>query len=215
MESLNSVMVLCFVAAGMSVAEAPPPYAPQTETELKPLLKITWSRGPDLPQGFQDSAVGIINNTLVTVGGFCSGADSPEKPGRYPRGFLKKVWGLDLGAEGAQWTELPDFPGAARQGLFAVSIDNALYCWAGFSYSDPYCYTNGYRLQQRNGAWVWEPLPPLPWPVSGAGACVVGSKIYAFGGADYDSEAFYTETDRHGKNPRMGAEAHPFPDPGP
>ena len=31
------------------------PAAQQSQTELKPMLSIRWSRGPNLPQGLQDS----------------------------------------------------------------------------------------------------------------------------------------------------------------
>ena len=48
-----------------------------------------WERGPDLPQGFQDSDGGFIGTQLITVGGFCGGGDDARKPGHYPRGFLK------------------------------------------------------------------------------------------------------------------------------
>ena len=73
--------------------------SPQLQQSLSPMLQIDWKRGPNLPQGFQDSDGGIICGQLITVGGFCSGglkADNQHKPGRYPRGFLDKAWGLNL-----------------------------------------------------------------------------------------------------------------------
>jgi N-acetylneuraminic acid mutarotase len=173
------------------------------------MLKITWTRGPNLPQGFQDSDGGIVKMTLVTACGFCSGKQLPAKPGRYPRGFLKKVWGLYLADPKADWAALPDFPGAARQENMAIVVGDRLYCWGGFSYSAPYCYKDGYCLGDRstfrNGTWAWLPLPPLPWAVCSSGICRIGTKIYVFGGADYDKQRFYTETDRAGKDERLGA----------
>ena len=169
------------------------------------MLRITWTRGPNLPQGFQDSDGGIVGTTLVTACGFCSGKKVAAKPGRYPRGFLKKVWGLDLSDEQAGWKTLPEFPGATRQENLAIVIDDVLYCWAGFSYSPPYCYADGYRLSVRDGAWRWAPLPPLPWAICSSGICAIGSRIYVCGGADYDTKQFYTQTDRAGKNKRLGA----------
>src|SRR5437763_795372 len=86
--------------------------------QLAPMLKITWSRGPNLPQGFQDSDGGFIGDTLITAGGFCSGGlklDNEKKPGIYPRGFLNKAWALDLSAANARWQTLPPFPGVGRQ----------------------------------------------------------------------------------------------------
>lgn len=179
--------------------------SPLPQHDLKRMLKVTWRRGPDLPQGFQDSHGGFLGSTLITVGGFCSGLDDSLKPGHYPRGFLKKAWGLDLMKPARGWVRLPDFPGDARQGLSCTPVGQALYCWGGFSYSAPYTYEDGYRLSKRRGQWTWDALPPLPSPTCASGLCAVGTRIYASGGADYDANKFYTETDRAGGNPRLGA----------
>ena len=142
----------------------------------------------------------------MTACGFCQGKQQiASKPGRYPRGFLNKAWGLDLENPAAGWTRLPDFPGVARQEIFAIVVDGSLYCWGGFSYSPPYCYRDGYRLSNRHGIWAWGPLPPLPSPVASAGICAIGSKIYVCGGADYDAKQIYTASDRAGANRRLGA----------
>ncbi len=175
---------------------------------LEPLLKIEWETGPNLPQGFQDSDGGVLDGSLITVGGFCSGGlekDNEEKPGKYPRGFLKKGWILNLSEQDRGWKQLPDLPGAARQGLSCAKVGEALYFWGGFSYTEPYCYADGWRLLKREGDWVWEELPSLPWPVTTIAMSTIGSKIYAFGGADYNAEAFFTETDRSGDLKRLGA----------
>lgn len=180
-------------------------YAPQPADTLPRMLDISWSRGPDLPRGFQDSHGGLIGETLITAGGFCAGHHNDRKPGRYPRGFMRDVWALELDNEAAGWATLPDFPGAARQGLQAASVGGALHLWGGFSYSAPFCYTDGYRLSRDGAVWRWDPLPDLPWPLCGGGAVALGSKIYLFGGADYDETAFYTDTDRDGGHERLGA----------
>ncbi len=144
--------------------------SPLPQQELKPMLGITWSRGPNLPQGFQDSDGGVVGHTLVTACGFCQGKQQiASKPGRYPRGFLNKAWGLDLQNPAAGWMRLPDFPGVARQEVFAIVVDDALYCWGGFNYSSPFCYRDGYRLCQRRGDWAWDSLPALPSPVGSSG----------------------------------------------
>lgn len=182
------------------------PVVALAQEPLPEMLQITWSRGPNLPQGFQDSDGGIVGGYLVTVGGFCQGRkDVPGKESVYPRGFLKKAWGLKLGVAGAAWEALPDLPGAARQELCAIVVDDRLYCWGGFSYEEPYCYRDGYRLSRTEEGWRWEELPDLPWPVGGAGICAIGSRIYLMGGADYDLEGFHTGTDRAGAVPRLGA----------
>lgn len=187
----------------LGVQFSPPPDPPQGQ--LDPYLKITWHLGPDLPQGFQDSDGGIIHNTLITVGGFCAGQTVPSKPGRYPRGFLQKAWGLDMANRAAGWFPLPDFPGAARQELFSVRVNDQLYFWGGFSYSLPYAYADGWRLSNENGQWIWSALPDLPWKVCSSGMAVVGGRIYLLGGADYDTNAFFTDSDRFGGNPNLGS----------
>lgn len=170
------------------------------------MIEITWSKGPSLPQGFQDSDGGIVAGSLVTVGGFCQGRPGPAgKEGRYPRGFLRKAWAIELNSAGGAWRELPEFPGAARQELFAIVVDDALCCWGGFSYSEPYCYRDGYRLSKAGGEWRWDRLPDLPWPVASAGICAVDRTIYVMGGSDYDSEKFYTSADRAGGTKRLGS----------
>jgi N-acetylneuraminic acid mutarotase len=210
---VNTVLNLSIVVASMAlvplVGGADGPYAPQPQDTLKPMLAIQWKKGPNLPQGFQDSAGGILHDTLVTVGGFCSGHTGvPGKAATYPRGFLDKVWGLNLQSPETRWQDLPNFPGAARQGLFAIVVHEQLCCWGGFSYAPPYSYKDGYRLSRREGKWQWDRLPELPWLACSSGICAVGSKIYVVGGSDYDGAGegrFYTETDRTGKVKRLGA----------
>ena len=187
-------------------AVEPSRYAPQPQASLKRMLTIEWHKGPNLPHGFQDSDGGIVDDTLISVGGFCSGQKGVRgKENKYPRGFFDKVWCLSLGEAKAEWQAGPKFPGAPRQELFAIDVDGAIYCWGGFSYEKPYCYKDGYRLSKDNGKWTWSPLPPLPWAVSSSGIAAVGSKIYVFGGADYNLKGFFTETARDGKTPRLGA----------
>jgi hypothetical protein len=197
-------VVLCATLSAAAFAETP--YAPQPEDTLKTMLTITWSRGPNVPQGFQDSNGGVLGHVLVTACGFCAGHNNDRKPGKYPRGFLNKTWAIDLANEKAGWLPLPDFPGAPRQALYAACVGDAVYFWGGFSYSAPFCHTDGYRLSKAGADWKWEPLPPLPWPCSSGGTCALGTKIYLFGGADYDADKFYTATDRAGKLNRLGAQ---------
>ena len=200
------IVGLCVLAFASSGVYAQTGCEPQSENDLKSLLRITWSRGPNLPQGFQDNNGGVLDHFLVSACGFCAGRDNDKKPGKYPRGFLKKVWALDLEQASGGWADLPEFPGAARQGLMAAVVEGVLYCWGGFSYSEPYCYRDGFRLFRRDGSWTWDALPPLPWPICTAGTCVMDSKIYLFGGADYNAEAFFTKAGRKGECPRLGAQ---------
>jgi hypothetical protein len=175
------------------------------------MISLSWQKGPDLPQGFQDSCGGVVGCTLITCCGFCQGAQhwtAPHlrcagKDHKYPRGFLSNAWGLDLRAMDA-WVPLPPFPGTARQGACAAVVGEQLYMWGGLSYSPPYCYRDGYRLSG-DGGWRWDRLPDLPHPLCGAGCVALGPQIYAFGGADYDAERFCTNGDCQGGNPRRGA----------
>lgn len=210
---LMTSLLAAIVASVPTQASGQAAYAPQSQDSLRQMFSITWEKGPNLPQGFQDSDGGIVNNTLVTVGGFCQGTTcwpnqeqlDAEKPGVYPRGFLQKAWGLNLQSPQSGWQSLPDFPGAARQELFSMTVNDQLYCWGGFSYSDPYCYSDGYRLSQKDGVWTWDALPSLPSPVASSGICSIGSKIYVVGGADYNAEKLYTNADRDANNARLGS----------
>lgn len=181
----------------------------QPQSELRPMLRIHWEKGPSLPQGFQDSAIGIVNGQLVLVGGFCAGRDKdavPGKPDKYPRGFLKKGWTLNLKDPKSGWAPLPDLPGIERQALAGAVADNRLFCWGGINYTAPFVYRDGYVLSYESGKWSWgKNLPALPRPAVWSGTCAIGSRIYVFGGADYDSERFYTHADRYGANRRLGA----------
>jgi len=202
------VLVTACLPSAANAADDPPSPAPQSD--LKQWITIDWSLGTDLPQGFQDSDGGLVGSHLITSCGFCSGGledDNRRKPGRYPRGFLTKTWALDLDHASPEWISLPDFPGAARQGLFSAVVENSLFLWGGFSYSTPSCYADGYRLQRDGqGEWIWQALPELPWRTTSAALCVLGSKIYLCGGADYDGETgFFTEHDRARNQPRLGA----------
>lgn len=189
----------------MSETTAPESHAPQPQASLPQMIRFTWSAGPSMPQGMQDNGGGLIDNHLVMVGGFCGGYEDDWKPGKYPRGFLRKGWALDLTREEQGWFELPDFPGIARQGMCGISVNNDLYLWGGFSYTEPYCFTDGYKLSRREEEWRWQELPPLPWPQGSVGVCSIDSKIYLFSGHDYDAENLYVETDRTGKIERLGA----------
>jgi N-acetylneuraminate epimerase len=179
---------------------------PVSTASLPKMLNIRWSKGPNLPQGFQDSDGGVVRNTLISVGGFCSGQTNVAgKPAKYPRGFFKMVWGLDLRDPNGGWQALPDFPGVARQELFAAVVSEQLYCWGGFNYTTPFCYADGYRLSYHDGHASWKPLPSLPSPACSAGIAAIGSRIYVMGGADYDAERFYTAADRKGEHKGLGS----------
>ncbi len=162
----------------------------QASQDLPQLLQINWRTGPDLPQGVQTVGAGVAHDTLIWVGGFCSGGTLypgnlvPGKPDRYPRGFLDKAWGLNLKDTAAGWQPLPKLPGAARQALTSAVVNEALYVWGGFSYNDELTYKDGYRLSRTGGQWKWDRLADLPWKICFAGAASAGDKIFTLGGTD-------------------------------
>ncbi|MCP4641860.1 MAG: hypothetical protein GY851_15560 [bacterium] len=200
---MGAAILIAVVLQGANTTPASP--APQPEANLAPVLHIDWTRGPNLPQGFQDSDGGIVGGTLITLCGFCSGQESDVKPGRYPRGFFDMAWGLDLANRDAGWRALPAFPGAPRQENFAIVVDDALYCWGGFSYSQPYCYADGWRLTKTEGAWRYDTLPDLPTPLCSSGIAAIGARIYVMGGADYNAQGFFTAADRNGEHQGLGS----------
>lgn len=191
-------------ATGLEPVALPPTPAPQTQESLRPMLTMAWSAGRPMPQGMQDNHVNLMGSWIVSVLGFCSGADDDWKPGKYPRGFLNKAWALNLEDEAAGWIDLPPFPGAPRQAGNGASVDGVLYLWGGFSYDAPYTYADGFKLTHTGDTWNWEALPPLPSPTCWTGMSVVGKTIYALGGADYDARAFYCLQDRTGTIKGLG-----------
>ena len=195
--------LLCLTLAPPALAETTT--AASSQAELPQMLSIQWQAETPLPQGMQDNAVSLVDDWLISVGGFCGGADGDWKPGLYPRGFLDKAWGLHLAQRRRGWQALPPLPGVPRQAMQSTSIDGALYLWGGFNYTKPYTYADGHRLSRDRDEWSWSQLPPLPSPSAWGGTCAIGSKIYCLGGADYNAERFFTLRDRTGQIDRLGA----------
>ncbi|MFA5687973.1 MAG: hypothetical protein WC959_02300 [Kiritimatiellales bacterium] len=175
-----------------------------TRPELPEWIDVTWQRFPNTPRGIQWPAVGMIDNTFISAGGWCTGEEVASKPGIYPRGFFNDVFAMDVTAPDKGWSRLPDFPGEARMGTVCVTVNSKLYVWGGLSYTEPYCYTDGYVLAKENGDWVWTPLPPLPHALVFPGACAMGSKIYIAGGCDYNRKGFLSANSRDGTVPGIG-----------
>src|SRR5262245_1340160 len=152
------------------------------ESELPLWLDIDWKLGPDLPQAFQDSDGGIIDDFLVTTCGYCDSRESApaSKKEKSGLGQHKKTWGLRLNGSTNGWQALPDYPGAARQELCAIAIGRRLFTWGGFSYNHPFCFRDGYLLSRESGEWRWQPLPELPWRLSSASISAIEDTIYIF-----------------------------------
>jgi len=205
-----AAILAVLISTATDGSEPPPSPAPQPQSALPQMIDIEWSAGPPMPQGMQDNDGGVIDDFLVMVAGFCHGIDDDWKPGKYPRGFLRKGWALNFKEEAAGWNPVPDLPGAARQEMYGLSVNNEIYLWGGFSYTEPYCYRDGYKLARPGGEWTWSELPPLLRPGSAGTIVAVDSVIYLLGGMDYDAQRYYVANDRHGKTERYGSRLYRF-----
>jgi len=177
------------------------------------MLQIQWRLGPDYPMGIQDSALGTVDGKVISAGGFTRHPLDiltlhPDAFGGQPSGFTRLTFLFDPQEEEAGWQRLTDMPGPARQGPAVAVAGNALYLMGGINYTAPHTYRQTFRLQPRNGQWVWEELPSarLPWPVYGATAstAVIGTRIYLTAVADFfqapgaEDPDFHTESGREG-----------------
>ncbi|MGI9454964.1 MAG: hypothetical protein ACR2NU_00285, partial [Aeoliella sp.] len=210
--SRTTAIVLALLVASLftPASAAPPTPQPQPQESLQQIFEIEWSAAPPMPQGMQDNDGGVIDNFLVMAGGFCHGLDDDWKPGKYPRGFLKKAWALNLEDESKGWINLPDFPGSARQEMYGIAVNNEIYLWGGFNYTKPFCYRDGYKLARKDGQWNWTELPQLPRACAAGSLAAVESNIYIIGGMDYDSERYYVWSDRENEIDRFGSRLYRF-----
>jgi len=201
-------------SAAARAGAAARPSEVRASQDLPQLLQITWRTGPDLPQGIQTPGAGVIDDQLIWTGGFCSGGTLypgnvvPGKPDRYTRGFFAKTWSLDLNDPSTGWQSLPDLPNEGRQSVIAAVVDDAFYVWGGFNYTEPFTYTEGYRLSRRGGDWHWDKMPDLPWALCFSGAATRDGKLYVLGGSNYDKTGkapWRTQSPRTGDVDRMGA----------
>jgi len=108
------------------------------------------------------------------------------------------------------WVAIPDLPGAARQEMYGLSVNNEIYLWGGFSYTEPYCYRDGYKLSRHDGQWTWSGLPDLPRPGSAGNVVAIGAKIYLIGGMDYDAQRYYVWSNRDQSITRFGSRLYVF-----
>src|SRR5438874_9523486 len=97
-DPIRAVLLTIFVCA-----------AARAQEPLPHVLDISWRRGPDLPQAFQDSDGGIVDSTLITTCGYSdSGQTIPRgKEAKSPPGHHRKTWGLKLDDPAAKWETLP------------------------------------------------------------------------------------------------------------
>lgn len=181
--------------------------------ELKPLLRIEWRLGPDYPMGIQDAALGVLEGTVVSAGGFTRHPleivkQHPDAFGGEASGFTGLTFAIDAASQNGKWERIADMPGPPRQGAAVAVVNGAMYIAGGINYDEPFTYRDTYRLLKRDGRWVWDALAScqLPWPVYGASTstAVVGERIYLLGAADFfqapgaEGNDFHSEAGRDG-----------------
>jgi len=94
--------------------------------------------------------------------------------------------------------------------MYGLSVNNEIYLWGGFSYTEPYCYRDGYKLSRHDGQWTWSGLPDLPRPGSAGNVVAIGAKIYLIGGMDYDAQRYYVWSNRDQSITRFGSRLYVF-----
>lgn len=132
----------------------------------------------DLPdaEGFAGSYAGVSNGALIV----CGGANFPEKPlweGGAKR-WTDRVY--VMASHCAGWVDAAPLPKPLGYGA-SVSLPEGVMliggCNAGGAVSD--CYL----LKYEEGVVRCESLPPLPHPLTGHAAAVMGGKVYVMGGS--------------------------------
>ena len=79
-------------------------------------VRIRWELGPDYPMGIQDSAMAIVDGTLISAGGFTRHplqivAKYPNAFGGGKSGFTALTFALSLKESGRGWHRIADVPG--------------------------------------------------------------------------------------------------------
>ena len=131
---------------------------------------------PSLPVSMDNLAAAYCEGKVYVTGGNQHG-----KPGR-------KLYSLDL--ETRTWTELPDFPSAARVQPVLLAISDALYLVGGFEAGDlhsPPSLPAGllrYSISEQTWEQVGEvpPLPDSPRTLTGGYGVALGDTLLLFGG---------------------------------
>ena len=149
------------------------------------VVDIEWSHFTDYPRGNQDNAGAIYKDQLFSTGGFCGGDVYPYYC-KGPKAFYSDTYLYNFQDE--QWKRIEDMPGLGRQGHKCETINDEVYCFGGFSYSEPYVHIDSYKY---NGSWYR--IHDLPSKHTAAiQICTMNNKIYFLEAADYDLYQFYT-----------------------
>lgn len=127
-----------------------------------------WRSDATLPQARGGMAAGVIGTTIVLVGGWTADAPLSASVDRY-----------DVVAR--RWSRGAPLP-TPRNATAAAVLGSRLYVIGGLTSSNgrwaPTSVVESYDLETN----TWRQEPPLPIPISYAGAATVGGAIYVTGG---------------------------------
>lgn len=141
--------------------------------------KLTWTALAPLPdaEGYAGSYAGVHEGALLVAGG----ANFPEKPlweGGAKR-WTRRVF--VLGAEGGAWREAAGLPKPLGYGA-AVSLPQGVMLIGG-SNAEEGAVRDCYLLRCVGEEVECRPLAPLPVPLTGHAAVLMGGKVYVQGGS--------------------------------
>ncbi len=144
--------------------------------------QLKWDRLPDIPDALGVAAPfsGVHRNYLIVAGG----ANFPEPVWESDKVWHDAIYCLDLDAESPQWLDSGSLPRPVAYGA-SVSIPQGILCLGG---------NDGVRIF--NTAWLLQAaeggdsglrvnlieLPPMPAPMAGGQAVLIGSTVYVCAG---------------------------------
>lgn len=139
---------------------------------------LTWSLLPPLPdaEGFAGSYAGEHGGVLIVAGG----ANFPEKPlwEGGPKRWTDRVY--MLADKGAEWQVAGSLPKPLGYGA-TVSLPMGVMLIGGCNAEG--AVSDCYLLACEEGAVVCRELAPLPVPLTGHAAVLLGGKVYVCGGS--------------------------------
>ncbi len=137
----------------------------------QPLPAISWSRGPDLPESYDEMRAIVLEGKLYVVGG--------RTLHREPYGCVSTVQVYD--PQSGAWSSAPPVPEPLAAAGLAVH-GGYLYCMGGTR--EPYWWgapvASAYGYDPRST--TWKRLPDMPIARSSFAIGVLGNRIYCAGG---------------------------------
>ncbi len=141
-------------------------------------LSLDWKKLADLPdaEGFAGSYAGVSNGALIVAGG----ANFPEKPlwEGGPKRWTDRVFVMPASSPG--WQDAAPLPKPLGYGATA-SLPQGVMFIGGSNASG--AVADCYLLTYEAGEVSCKPLAPLPTPLTGHAAVVMGGKVYVQGGS--------------------------------